>query len=177
MGAHFERKPNTETSNVVTKPPHKNLSSKKLRSNCLDKEILKLDVLINEEMWRYDVLLEDNLDIAYREPGTSSPAYIENDESDNRPLRAPLLFKITPPEIHFTLGDKTTKIKGNKRNEAGKTITRNAKEPRPTLARQWIIIPDGTITIHTPHIITVDKPLRKNTVIRKNDIYSNCNRN
>ena len=62
--AYFGRKPNTEISNIITKPSHKNLSYKKLRSNCLDKEILKHDVLTNEEMWRDDGLWEDNLDIA-----------------------------------------------------------------------------------------------------------------
>ena len=47
---------------------------------------------------------------------------------------------------------------------------RKAKEPRPTLASQWNIIPDGTITGYTPHTVTIDTPNRKNTVIRKNDI-------
>ena len=130
----------------------------------MDKKILKLDVLTIEEMWRYDVLLEDNLDIAYREPDTSYPAHIEIDESDNRPLRAPLHFKITPSEIHFTLRDKTTKIKVNKSTVSLKTITRKTKEPRPTLAPQWNIIPDGTITNYTPYTITVDTPLRKKPI-------------
>ena len=66
--AHFGQKPNTEISNIVTKPSHKNLTYNKLRSNCLDKKILKHDVLTNKETWRYDGLSEDNLDIAYREP-------------------------------------------------------------------------------------------------------------
>ena len=47
---------------------------------------------------------------------------------------------------------------------------RKAKEPRPTLASQWNMIPDGTITGYTPHTVTIDTPKRKDTVIRKNDI-------
>ena len=47
---------------------------------------------------------------------------------------------------------------------------RKAKEPRTTLASQWNIIPNGTITGYTPHTVTIDTPKRKNTVIRKNDI-------
>ena len=86
------------------------------------------------------------------------------------PLRPRSPRKITPSEIHFTIGDKTTKLVVNKRNVAKKKITRKTKEPRSTLAPQWNIIPDGTITNYTPHTITVDTPLRKNTVIRKSDI-------
>ena len=135
-----------------------------------DKKILKHDVLTNEEMWRYDGLSEDNLDIAYKEPENPTPISIDSDESDNMPLRPRSPRKITPSEIHFTIGDKTSKLVVNKRNVAKKTITRKTKEPRPTLAPQWNIIPDGTITNYTPHTITVDTPLRKNTVNRKSDI-------
>ena len=121
-------------------------------------------------MWRYDGLSEDNLDIAYKEAENPTPISIDSDESDNMPLRPRSPRKIIPSEIHFTIGDKTTKLVANKRNVAKKTITRKTKEPRPTLAPQWNIIPDGTITNYTPHTITVDTPLRKNTVIRKSDI-------
>ena len=65
---------------------------------------------------------------------------------------------------------KTTKIVYNKENVAPKSIARKTKETRKTLAPQWTIIPDGTITNYTPHTITIDTPQRKNTVIRKNDI-------
>ena len=121
-------------------------------------------------MWRHDGLSEVNLDIAYKEPENPTPISIDSDESDNMPLRPRSPRKITPSEIHFTIGDKTIKILVNKRNVARKTITRKTKELRPTLAPQWNIIPDGTITNYTPHTITVDTPLRKNTVIRKSDI-------
>ena len=168
--AHFGRKPHTEISNIITKPSHKKLTYKKLRSNCLDKKIQKHDVLTNEKMWRYDGLSEDNLDIAYKEPENPTPISIDSDESENMPLRPRSPRKITPSEIHFTIGDKTAKLVVNKRNVAKKTITRKTKEPRPTLAPQWNKIPDGTITNYKPHTITVDTPLRKNTVIRKSDI-------
>ena len=168
--AHSGSKDNKEVSNIVTKPSHNNLTYKKLRFNCLDKKTLKHVVLTNEEMWRYDGLSENNLDLAYKEPENPTPISIDSDESDNMPLCPRSPRKITPSEIHFTICDKTTKIVVNKRNVAKKTITRKTKEPRPTLAPQWNIIPDGTITNYTPHTNTVDKPLRKNTVIRKSDI-------
>ena len=71
--AHLGRKPNTEISNIDTKPSHKSSTYNKLRSNCLDKKILKHDVLTSEEMWRYDGLSEDNLDVAYKYPETPYP--------------------------------------------------------------------------------------------------------
>ena len=127
-------------------------------------------MLTNEELWRHDGLSEDNLDIAYTEPANPNPINIESDESDNIPLGQKSPCKKNPSELNFTIGDKTTKLIANKRNIARKTITRKAKEPRPTLSPQWNIIPDGTITNYTPHTITVDTPLRKNAVIRENDI-------
>ena len=39
--AHFGRKPNTELSNMLTKPSIKNLSYKKLIGKCLDKKLLR----------------------------------------------------------------------------------------------------------------------------------------
>ena len=121
-------------------------------------------------MWRYEGLSEDNLDVAYKQPENPTPISIDSDDSDNMPLRPRSPRKITPSEIHFTIGDKTTKIVANKRNVAKETITRKTKEHRPTLAPQWNIMPNGTITNYTPHTITVDTPLRKNTVIGKSDI-------
>ena len=73
-------------------------------------------------------------------------------------------------ELHFSIGDKTTKIVYNKKNVARKTTKQKTKEPRPTLAPQWNKIPDGTITDYSPHTITIDTPSRKNTAIRKSDI-------
>ena len=46
------------------------------------------DVLTKKEMWRYDGLSEDKLDIAYRKPEATTPINIDSDESDNRLLRS-----------------------------------------------------------------------------------------
>ena len=170
--AHFGRKPNTALSNMLTKPAIKNLSYHKLKSRCLEKRTLKHDVLSQEEMWRLDGRSEDELDIQYKqdENPTSAPQQIDSDDSENLPLSRSSPSKISPSEIHFSIGDKTTKIVYNKKNVARKSIARKTKEPRNTLAPQWTLIPDGTITNYTPHTITIDTPQRKNTVIRKNDI-------
>ena len=165
--AHFGRKPNTALSNKLTKPSIKNLSYHKLKSCCLDKRTLKHDVSSQEEMWRLDGKSEDELDIQYKqdENPTSTSQQIDSDDSENLPLS-----RSSPSKISPSIGDKTTKIIYNKKNFARKSIARKTKEPRNTLAPQWTIIPDGTITNYTPHTITIDTPLRKNTVIQKNDI-------
>ena len=167
--AHFGRKPNTELSNMITKPSIKNLSYKKLIDKCLDKKLLRHDALTQEELWRRDGSSENELDIQYNTQSTS-PTPLDSDDSENQPLIYKSPSKITPSELHFSIGDKTTKIIYNKRNVAPKSIARKTKEPRNTLAPQWNIIQDGTITNYTPHTITIDTPLRKNTVLRKNDI-------
>ena len=107
------------------------------------------------------------LEIAYMEPENPTPNSIDSDESDNMPLHPRSPRKITPSEIHFTIGDKITKIVVNKRNVAKKTTTRKTKETRPTLAPQWNIIPDGTITNYTPHTIKEDTPLKKTQSLEK----------
>ena len=56
------------------------------------------------------------------------------------------------------------------KNVARKSLARKTKEPSHTIAPQWNIIEDGTITGYSPHTITIDTPLRKNTVIRKIDL-------
>ena len=167
--AHFGRKPNTELSNMLTKPSIKNLSYKKLIDKCLDKKLLRHDALTQEEMWRRDGSSENELDIQYNTQ-SASPTHLDSDDSENQPLISKSPSKVSPSEIHFSIGDKTTKIIYNKRNVARKSIARKTKEPRNTLAPQWNIIQDGTIKNYTPHTITIDTPLRKNTVIRKNDI-------
>ena len=110
--AHFGRKPNRELANMLTKPSTKNLSYHKLKSRCLDKQILRHDTLTQEEMWRLDGYSEDELDIQYRTDATSSasPQRIDSDDSENLPLSRNSPRKISPSEIHFSIGDKTTKI-------------------------------------------------------------------
>ena len=194
--AHFGRKPNTEISNITTKPSKHNLTYKNITNACLDKKILSQNALTMEEIWRRDGNSEDELDIRYRDneassdpiettqttqPSTSAHSNqlvdinTESDNSENvpfarnKPSYTPSR-KITPSEIHFTLGDKTTKYIRTRKNIARKSLARKTKEPRHTLAPQWNIIEDGTITGYSPHTITLDTPLRKNTVIRKNDL-------
>ena len=123
-------------------------------------------------MWTRDGSLEDVLDMQYKQDSQQGiPAtQFDSDDSENRPLVTRSLSKITPSELHFSIGDKTTKIIYNKSNVARKSIARKTKEPRNTLAPPWNIISDGTITNYTPHTISIDTPLRKSTVIRKKDI-------
>ena len=144
-----------------------------------------------EEIWRRDGESENELDIRYRseeddiqqspasnpEPTGSkeNPESIQSDDSENVPLALTPKAKnsprkIYPSEVHFTLGDKTVKFIKSRKNIARKSLARKPKDPRHTLAPQWNIIQDGTITGYTPHTITIDTPLRKNTVIRKNDL-------
>ena len=143
--------------------------------------------------WRRDGESEQELDIRYRSdndnkdnqpstPSNSTPTgshqpveVISSDDSENVPLattsrttKSPR--KIYPSEIHFTIGDKTTKYIKTRKNVARKSLARKTKEPRNTLGPQWNIIQDGTITNYSPHTITIDTPLRKNTVIRKNQL-------
>ena len=47
--AHFGRKPNTELANMITKPSIRSLPYKKLKSKCLDKQLLRHDALTQEE--------------------------------------------------------------------------------------------------------------------------------
>ena len=187
--AHFGRKPNTELSNI-TKASHKNLTYKNLTKYCLDKQLLKQNSLTMEEIWKRD---EADLDIRYRsdsdDEGQQSPAppnttttgnqgqpeVISSNDSENVPLAlAPRTQKsprkIYPSEIHFTIGDKTTKFIKTRKTKHKYLLQEKQKEPRHTLAPQWNIIQDGTITDYKPHTITIDTPLRKNTVIRKSDL-------
>ena len=99
----------------------------------------------------------------------------DSDNSENIPLarkqnNSTPTRKTLPSEIHFTQGDKTTKYIKTRNNVARKSLAGKTKEPRHTLAPQWNIIEDGAITGYSPHTITLDTPLRKNTVIGKNDL-------
>ena len=130
--AHFGRKPNTEISNITTKPSKHNLTYKNITKTCLDQKILSQNALTMEEIWRRDGNSEDELDIRYRD-NEASPDPIEttqttqpstnahsnqlvdiNTDSDNsenvplarnKPSYTPSR-KITPSEIHFTLATK-----------------------------------------------------------------------
>ena len=67
--AHFGQKPNTEISNITTKPSKHDLTYKNLTNKCLDKKILSQNARTMEEIWRRDGNSEDELDIRYRDNG------------------------------------------------------------------------------------------------------------
>ena len=184
--AQFGRKPNTEISIITTKATHKNLTK-----YCLVKQLLKQNALTMEEIWKRDGESEEDIrgrsesdDEGQQSPtlpntaptgNQRQPEVISSDDSENvalaiAPKTQKSQRKIYPSEIHFTIGDKTTKFIKTRKNIARKSLARKTKEPRHTLAPQWNIIQDGTITDYTPHTITIDTPLRKNTVIRKSDL-------
>ena len=94
---------------MLTKPSIKNLSYKKLKSNCLDKKLLRHDALTQEEeMWRRDGSSEDELDIQYNTQ-SAPPKHIVSDDSENQPLISKSPSKISPSELLFSIVDKTTK--------------------------------------------------------------------
>ena len=119
----FRQKAKVELSNMLTKPSIKNLSYKNLINKCLDKKLLRHDALSHEEMWRRDGNSENELDIQYNTQ-SAPPTQLDSDDSENQPLIYKSPSKISPSEIHFSIGDKTTKIIYNKRNVARKSIAR-----------------------------------------------------
>ena len=100
--AHFGRKPNTELSNMLSKPSIKNLSYKKLKNKCLDKKLLRHDALTQEEMWRRDGSSKDELDIQYNTQ-SAFPTHMDSDDSENQPLISKSPSKISPSEIHSSI--------------------------------------------------------------------------
>ena len=117
--------------------------------------MLKQNALTMEEILRRDGESENELDIRYRseeddiqqspasnpEPTGSkeNPESIQSDDSENVPLALTPKAKnsprkIFPSEIHFTLGDETTKFIKSRENIARKSLARKTKEPRHTLA-------------------------------------------
>ena len=103
-----------------------------------------------EEIWRRDGESEQELDIRYRSDndnedtqpstptnltpiGSHQPVEVTSkDDSENVPLattsrttKSPR--KIYPSEIHFTIGDKTTKYIKTRKNVARKSLTKNQK--------------------------------------------------
>ena len=52
--AHFGRPPNTELSNIITKPSNKNLSYKQINNYASDQATLRHPVLLREIMWDWD---------------------------------------------------------------------------------------------------------------------------
>ena len=169
--ARFGRPPNTELSNMITKPSNKNLTYKQINKYASDQATLRHPTLHREIMWDWDHDSEPELDIQYRTQSQPNPVTSDTDDSENAPLlshkRVP--GKIIPDRLEFTFGDETSAVIYNRKNIARKTLARKVPEPRGPLKPQWNIIPDGTITNYSPHTITLDTDNRRNTVIRKND--------
>ena len=96
---------------MLTKPSIRNLSYKKLKSKCLDKQLLRHDALTQEETWRRDGSSEDELETQYKRdsPRNNPPTRFDSDDFENRPLvtKSPIIMS---SEMHFSIGDKTIKI-------------------------------------------------------------------
>ena len=171
--AHFGRPPNTELSNMLTKPNKNNLSYDQFKSFDWDKKLLRHAALSPSDIWDHEANSETNLNIRYQErQPTPEGADSESESgSDNTPLGS-LANKgtIIPSKILFRLGDKTSVIDQTRKKLARKTIRRRALEPRGTLKPLWSRIPDGAITNNNPHTKTIDTHNRKNTVTKKIDI-------
>ena len=161
--AHFGRPPNTELSNMITKPSNKNLSYKQINKYASDQATLRHPALPREIIWDWDHDSESELDIQYKTQSQPNPTTNDTDDSENAPLlnhkRVP--GKIIPDRLEITFGDKTSTVIYNRKNIARKTLARKVPEPRGTLKPQWNIIPDGTITIYSPHTIKRDTDNRK----------------
>ena len=170
--AHYGRPPNTELSNMITKPSNKNLSYKLIIKYASGQATLKHSGLPREIMWDWNHDSEPELDIQYKARTQPNTATSDTDDSENAPLlshkRVP--GKIIPDKLEITFGDKTSTVIYNRKNIARKTLARKVPEPWGTLKPQWNIIQDGTITNYSPHTITLDTDNRKNTVIRKSDL-------
>ena len=169
--ALFGRPPNTDFSNIITKPSSKNLSYNKMKKFASDQTTLCHPALPRELIWDWDNDWEPELDIQYKaqsQPARSS----DSDDSENAPLlsRTRVPGKIIPDRLEVTFGVKTSTVVLNKKKVARKTTARKTQEPRGTLKPQWNIIPDGTMIDYSTHTITLDTNTRKNTVIRKNDL-------
>ena len=166
------RPPNTELSDIVTKPSNENLSYKQINKNASDQATIRHPALPREIMWDWDNDSEPELNIQYKAQSQPTPHASNPNDPENAPLlshtRVP--GKFIPDRLEITFGDRTSTVIYNRKNIARKKIARNAPEPRGTLKLQWNIIRDGTITNYSPRTITLDTDNRKNTVIRKNDL-------
>ena len=88
--AHFGRPPNTELSNIVTKPNQTKLTYNKIRSFVSEKQKLKHPALSREAMWDFDEDSEPELDIQYKEDeqqnSAQRPITPDSSDSENAPL-------------------------------------------------------------------------------------------
>ena len=168
---HFGRKPNTQTSNIVTHANKKNLTYNNILKFYLDKKVLRRPMLDQQTIWNISDS-EPNLDIQYNTPENS------DEESDTIPLARQIPTKlkqispimITPDKLSITFGDKTSVLTNKRKQVVRKTLMRKAPEPRGTLKPLWNITPDGILTDYTPTTISIDTHNRSNTRIRKSNL-------
>ena len=111
--AHFGRKPNTETSNITTKPSIHNVTYKNLSNKCLDKKI----TLTVEEIWRKDGNSEDELDIRYKNSGDE----MENNESPQVPQASGMVAT-----------NQTVLLNSDSDNSENIPLAKNQKNVTPT---------------------------------------------
>ena len=84
--AHFGRPPNTELSNIITKPSSKNLSYKLINKFASDQATLRHPALPREIMWDWDNDSEPELNIEYKAQLQLTPHTSDTDDSENAPL-------------------------------------------------------------------------------------------
>ena len=119
--AHFGRKPNTQTSNIVTHPNKKNLTYNNIRKLYLDKKVLRRPMLDQQTMWNF-LDSEPSLDTQYNTHENS------DEESDTIPLARQIPaqrkqispIKITPDKLSITFGDKSSVLINKRKQIQGK---------------------------------------------------------
>ena len=128
--ANFGRPPNTELSNIITKPSSKNLTYNKVKKFASDKATLCQPALPRELMWDWDNDSEPELDIQYKTQSKPTRSTDSND-SENAPLlsHTRVSGKIVPDRLEITFGDKTSTVIFNKKNVARKTIAPKQLNP------------------------------------------------
>ena len=111
--ADFGRPPNTELSNIVTKPNKNNLSNNKIKSFYVDKKLLHHATLTLSDVWDHETNSEANLNLRYQERQQSPEgADSESVSGSDNTLLGSLANRgtIIPSKITFQLGDKTAII-------------------------------------------------------------------
>ena len=129
--AHFGRKPNTQTSNIVTHPNKKNLTYNNIRKFYLDKKVLRRLKLDQQAMWNFSDS-EQNWDIQYNTPENSDEESDTIPHARQRPAKRKQIspMKITPDKLSITFGDKTSVLINKRKQVARKKLMRKAPEPR-----------------------------------------------
>ena len=133
--AHFGRPPNTDLSNIITKPSSKNLSYKQINKYASDQATLRHPYLPREVMWDWGNDSEPELNIQFKAQSQPTSHARDSDDSENAPrlghTRVP--GKIVTDKLEITFDDKISTVVFNRKNMARKTLARKTPEPRRTL--------------------------------------------